>query len=101
MLKLGMKVGLEDQVGRVVGRTIEYQPKYDVMLANGTIRSYVREVDLVVAPQSDGKADAGAEIGVVPTAVGGGLDMAARSSISVQRNDANEEELDADPDRGG
>ena len=84
MLKLGTRVGYGDQVGRIVGRTIELQPKYDIMLANGTIRSYVREVDLVVVPlPSDGP-----------------LVAETREPMSMQRNDVNEEERDADPDRG-
>ncbi|UEM23502.1 hypothetical protein JL100_012450 [Skermanella mucosa] len=83
MLKLGTRVGYGDQVGRVVGRTIELQPKYDIMLANGTILSYVREVDLVVVPLPSERS-----------LVGGILEP-----MSMQRNDENEEEQDADPDR--
>ena len=84
MLKLGTRVGYGDQVGRIVGRTIELQPKYDIMLANGTIRSYVREVDLVLVPLPSDRPLVGETHG----------------PMSMRRNDVNEEERDADPDRG-
>lgn len=84
MLKLGTRVGYGDQVGRIVGRTIELQPKYDIMLANGTIRSYVREVDLVLVPPPSDRPLVGE----------------TRGPMSMRRNDVNEEERDADPDRG-
>ncbi|QQP91934.1 hypothetical protein IGS68_12315 [Skermanella sp. TT6] len=84
MLKLGTRVGYGDQVGRIVGRTIELQPKYDIMLANGTIRSYVREVDLVLVPLPSDRPLVGE----------------TRGPMSMRRNDVNEEERDADPDRG-
>ena len=58
MLKLGTMVEYADQVGRIVARTIELQPKYDIMLANGTIRSYVREVDLIVRRPPESLGDA-------------------------------------------
>lgn len=89
MLKLGTRVGYGDQVGRIVGRTIELQPKYDIMLANGTIRSYVREVDLVVVPQAMAE----------PTREGP-LDGGVQPPMSMRRYDVNEEERNADPDRG-
>ena len=43
MLKLGTRVEYANQSGRIVGRTFEIQPKYDIMLANGTVRPNVRE----------------------------------------------------------
>jgi hypothetical protein len=52
MLKLGTRVEYANQAGRIVGRTIELQPKYDVMLANGTIRANLREGDLVISEQT-------------------------------------------------
>lgn len=57
MLKLGTRVEYANQTGRIVGRTIELQPKYDIMLANGTIRSYVREGDLVILQQPAAESD--------------------------------------------
>jgi hypothetical protein len=51
MLKLGTQVEYANQSGRIVGRTIELQPKYDIMLANGTVRPNVREGDLVILAQ--------------------------------------------------
>ncbi|WP_158045499.1 hypothetical protein [Skermanella pratensis] len=92
MLKLGTRVGYGDQVGRIVGRTIELQPKYDIMLANGTIRSYVREVDLVVVQQAMTERE--------PMPPQGLLVDDDRPPMSMQRNDEKEEERDADPDRG-
>jgi hypothetical protein len=53
MLKLGTRVEYANQRGRIIGRTIELQPKYDVMLANGTVRSNVREGDLIILSQPD------------------------------------------------
>ena len=58
MLKLGTRVEYANQTGRIVGRTIELQPKYDVMLANGTIRSNLREGDLVISEQIGRHSDA-------------------------------------------
>jgi hypothetical protein len=52
MLKLGTRVEYANQAGRIVGRTIELQPKYDVMLANGTIRANLREGDLLISEQT-------------------------------------------------
>ena len=52
MLKLGTQVEYANQSGRIVGRTIELQPKYDIMLANGTVRPNVRESELVILTQS-------------------------------------------------
>jgi len=52
MLKLGTRVEYANLAGRIVGRTIELQPKYDVMLANGTIRANLREGDLVISEQT-------------------------------------------------
>jgi hypothetical protein len=52
MLKLGTQVEYANQSGRIVGRTIELQPKYDIMLANGTVRSNVRESELVIPVQT-------------------------------------------------
>ena len=57
MLKLGTRVEYANQTGRIVGRTIELQPKYDIMLANGTIRSYVREGDLVILQPPAAESD--------------------------------------------
>ncbi len=70
MLKLGTRVEYGNQIGRIVGRTIELQPKYDIMLANGTIRSYVREVDLVVRPLPAPTDDTLAESSAPPMSVG-------------------------------
>jgi len=65
MLKLGTRVEYANQTGRIVGRTIELQPKYDIMLANGTIRSNVREGDLVILPHS--AAESGRRSGALGT----------------------------------
>jgi hypothetical protein len=80
MLKLGTMVEYADQVGRIVARTIELHPKYDIMLANGTIRSNVREGDLVVRRQ---------------------LASSGEASISVQQAEPTREGPDAGSDRRG
>jgi hypothetical protein len=51
MLKLGTRIEYANQSGRIIGRTIEFQPKYDIMLANGTVRPNVRESELVILSQ--------------------------------------------------
>jgi hypothetical protein len=53
MLKLGTRVEYENQTGRIVGRTIEGQPKYDVMLASGAVCPNVREGDLVILQHAE------------------------------------------------
>jgi hypothetical protein len=53
MLKLGTWVEYEKQTGRIVGRTFEGQPKYDVMLADGSVRPNVREGDLATLPHME------------------------------------------------
>ena len=59
MLKLGTRVKYENQTGRIVGRTIERLPKYDVMLASGTVRSNVREGDLVILQHAEAACRSG------------------------------------------
>ena len=51
MLKLGTRIEYANQSGRIIGRTIEFQPKYDIMLANGTVRPNLRESELVILSQ--------------------------------------------------
>jgi hypothetical protein len=75
MLKLGTRVEYANQSGRIVGRTIELQPKYDIMLANGTVRPNVRESELVILPQPAAepgrRSDALGTTGEPPTSMAG------------------------------
>jgi hypothetical protein len=89
MLKLGTRVEYADQSGRIVGRTIELQPKYDIMLANGTVRSNVRESELVILSQS------AAEPGRRADALG----TTGQPSNSMERDQSAEEAWNADTDR--
>jgi hypothetical protein len=100
MLKLGTRVEYANQTGRIVGRTIELQPKYDIMLANGTIRSYVREGDLVILPQSAAESDRQSD-----RRRSGTLGTSGEPATSMRQAQATEqsteEDWNADSDRGG
>jgi hypothetical protein len=93
MLKLGTRVEYANQTGRIVGRTIELQPKYDIMLANGTIRSYVREGDLVILQQPAAESDR-------RSGTYGTSGEPAASTGRVQATGQAEEGWNADSDRG-
>ena len=71
-LKLGTQVEYANQIGRIVGRTIELHPKYDIMLANGTIRPNVRESELVILsqPATDWRSGALGTSGSRPNSTG-------------------------------
>lgn len=49
MLNLGTTVQYGDQKGKVVGRTIEREPKYDILFADGKIRQYIPEGSIKIA----------------------------------------------------
>jgi hypothetical protein len=50
MLGLGTRVEFANEIGRIVARTFEPEPKYDVMLASGSIRAYLTATDFTVLP---------------------------------------------------
>jgi hypothetical protein len=89
MLKLGTRVEYANQSGRIVGRTIELQPKYHIMLANGTVRPNVRESELVILPQP------AAEPGRRSDALG----TAGEPPNSMAGEQSAEEDWNADTDR--
>ena len=93
MLKLGTQVEYANQSGRIVGRTIELQPKYDIMLPNGTVRPNVRESELVILAQS--AAQPAAEPGRRSDALG----TAGQPSNSIGHEQSAEEAWNADTDR--
>jgi hypothetical protein len=87
MLKLGTRVEYENQAGRIVGRTFENHPKYDVMLANGAIRPNVREGDLVIVPPAETNSGSG------------DLGTGDRPAKSMEHERTAEEARNADIDR--
>jgi hypothetical protein len=89
MLKLGTRVEYANQSGRIVGRTIELQPKYDIMLANGTVRPNVRESELVILSQP--AAEPGRRSNTLGTT--------SQPSNSMEREQSAEEAWNADTDR--
>jgi hypothetical protein len=99
MLKLGTMVEYANQVGRIVARTIELHPKYDIMLANGTIRSNVREGDLVVRRQPESPLAAPQLADRQPTH--GTLAGSGEATMSMQQAEPSREEPDAGSDRRG
>jgi hypothetical protein len=101
MLKLGTKVEYANQTGRIVGRTIELQPKYDIMLANGTIRSYVREGDLVILPQLAAESSDRQSDRRRPGSLGTSGEPATSMGQVQATEQATKEDWNADSDRGG
>jgi hypothetical protein len=87
MLKLGTRVEYENQAGRIVGRTFENHPKYDVMLASGAVRPNVREGDLVIIPPPEAGRRSG------------GLGTGDRPAKSMDYEQTAEEARNADNDR--
>ena len=88
MLKLGTQVEYANQSGRIVGRTIELQPKYDIMLANGTVRPNVRESELVILTQP----------GMEPGRRSDALGTTGQPSNSIGHEQSAEEAWNADTD---
>jgi hypothetical protein len=99
MLKLGTMVDYAGQVGRIVARTIELHPKYDIMLANGTIRSNVRESDLVVRRQPGEQLADSRLADSQPTR--GTLASSGEAAMSMQQAEPTTEGPDAGSDRRG
>ena len=91
MLKLGTQVEYANQSGRIVGRTIELHPKYDIMLANGTIRPNVRESELVILSQP----------ATEPGRRTGALGTSGQPPNSIRHEQSAEEAWNADTDRRG
>jgi hypothetical protein len=89
MLKLGTQVEYANQSGRIVGRTIELQPKYDIMLANGTVRPNVRESELVILAQPAAEPERRSDA----------LGTTGQPSNSMEHEQSAEEAWNADTDR--